>query len=343
MDCINLAIVGYGNIAKTHALAVQAANIKLKLPFELRITHIVTSRPNDVYLPGATITDDLQSVLNNPKVHFIDICSVNKDHLATIYACIDAQKAIYCEKPLSDNCADALKAFEAVEKSGLVNSTALMFRYIPCIHMLKEALEQNELGSIIDFYAPYYHKSYLSEQKRNSWRTKAPSGGGALLDLGVHMMDLLRLVFGEVRSIQHDKIVHFAGVEVDEICKSKLVMQSGVRGQTTSARLYAQQKQQMEIEVFCEKGSFKADVTRPYELLINYADGSSLIRKPDPNAAYAKQYPPEGAGLNFHFDGHVAAIVDIAKKVYGLPSSDYMPDFKQAYLSQLLTADDFSL
>jgi predicted dehydrogenase len=337
MDKINIAIVGYGGIAKTHALAMNAANIRNNLPFTLNLSHVVTARKDSVFVPNATICGSIDEAIKNGEIDIIDICSVNNAHLQSVEKALQFGKAIYCEKPLAGVIGDAKRIRDLAEDKGAVTGTPLVFRYLPCARLLKQELEKKTLGDVITFKALYYHKSYLNPAKRTSWRAGADAGGGALLDLGIHMLDAIRVLFGEAKTITHNKRIHFENVAYDEICLSELEMASGIQGSMECARVFAQKKQQIEITVFCENGSFKCDFTTPYELEINDFSSGTRYQKPAKDNVFTKYFAGEGEALNFHIDAHIACLSDFARKVYDGSDSGYGADFNEAYLSQLLT------
>jgi predicted dehydrogenase len=337
MDRLNIALVGYGNIAKTHALAISAANILYNLPFAMNLSHIITSRKESVAVPNAIVCGRFEEAMAAGEIDIIDICSVNSAHLRSIETALKYNKAIYCEKPLAGTIEEAKRAVALAEEKDAITGVPLVFRYLPCLRMLKRETENKTLGNIIEFKAVYYHKSYLSPAKRKSWRAGTDAGGGALLDLGIHMLDAVRVVLGEVKIIAHRKNIHFKEVSVDEICYSALEMESGIRGSMECSRVFAQKKQQLEITVFCENGSYRCNFNKPYVLEINAFDGGTTYMKPQSGDEFMNYYASESMALNFHIDAHIACLADFARKVYDRSESGFGADFNQACLSQLLT------
>ena len=124
MKKINFAIIGYGGIAKTHALAVYDANIRFSLPYELNLTHIVTREPKNISISGVKNVTDIEEVLADDEVHFIDICTPNDSHFDIVKKAAQYGKAIYCEKPLSSNYNDAMEMAKIVKENNIINSVA---------------------------------------------------------------------------------------------------------------------------------------------------------------------------------------------------------------------------
>jgi predicted dehydrogenase len=180
---INYSIIGFGGIAKTHAISTYIANLTLNLPYSVSLRNVVTRKPLNFLIPGSENTTSLEDVLEGSDIHFVDVCTPNDSHKNIILKALEYNKAIYCEKPLASNFKDALEITNAVNSSGVKNAVALMYRFMPAVRLIKEALEYNLIGDIIDFKIKLFHKSYLNQNKKGSWRTRVESGGGALLDL----------------------------------------------------------------------------------------------------------------------------------------------------------------
>lgn len=333
-ETINIAIVGFGNIAKSHYLGAQCANVRMDLPFNINISHIISKRselngPNNepVY---PTIKAAIESGV---PIDVIDICNVNDLHFDCIKEAVEHGIPIYCEKPLTDNLTDSEAALELAKKSNLLTGVPFIFRYIPAVHLLKEALEQNVLGPVIEFKSTFYHDSYLNEVKRQSWRVKKSCGGGASIDLSIHFVDLMRFIFGDISSADTKTKIHFPNIDNDEVSFTNLSFESGVTGSIETSRIFNQRQCENKIEVFCEKGSFCCDLLRPYELEINHFKGNTVIQR----SASEKimQYAiPEGASLNYHQDGHTACIADMARKVYDQSHSGFGATFLDAFIAQ---------
>lgn len=334
---INIAIVAYGKIAKIHILAAYMANLKLDLPFELRVTHIITSRPEAVKLSNVAIYSSLKEALEIDKnIDIVDICNINEAHYKDIITAFEYKKAIYCEKPLTDNLEKTEDIYKLIQNSNIINGVPLIFRYLPCIHMLKRELSKKRFGEIIRFESKYYHSGYLDKSKRDTWRTKKSSGGGASIDLGIHMIDCIRYIFGEPMESENLSVTYFKDTETDEIYSSKLRFKNGSIGELTASRVFYQQKQSIYIEVFCERGSFLCEFNEPYILKCNDFYGSTEYKKPESSDDFMKYMVDECNSTSFHQDAHMCCLADFARKVFGIENGNYYADFKQAYITQKL-------
>lgn len=331
---IKIAIVGFGKIAKTHAMSIYCANLRMDLPFRLKLSHIVTSRPEDIKLDDVKLCTSLEEALD--EVDVVDICNINQAHLESIKKAAESNKAIYCEKPVGSTIEEAKDACDIAKENDVLNGVAFMYRYLPSVHLLKNALDEKRLGEIIAFEMKYYHNGYLSDAKRQSWKTSKEAGGGALLDLGIHMIDLVKFIFGEVEKATHQKSIHFSDVSVDEYSYTRFKIKTGVEGTLVCSRVFTSKIHQPELKVYCEKGSLNIYFSDPYDLEIIYQDGSSAVLRADKNEEFMKYCANGTSGLDFHTEAHMVCLCDFMRKVYDGKSSGFGSDFRDSYKAQIL-------
>ena len=122
MKKINFAIIGFGGIAKTHSLAVYDANLRYSLPYELNLKYIVTREPMTSPISGVINVTDIEDVLKDEEIDFIDICTPNNVHFENVVKAVKYGKAIYCEKPLATNLKDAIEMARLVKENNIKNS-----------------------------------------------------------------------------------------------------------------------------------------------------------------------------------------------------------------------------
>lgn len=332
MKKINFAIVGYGGIAKTHALGVYDASIRLSLPFELNLTHIVTRKPINSPISGVKNVTNIEEVLADKEVHFIDICTPNDSHLEIVKKAAQYGKAIYCEKPLSSNYKDAMEMAKIVKENNIINSVALVYRFMPAISLLKRELVKERIGQIIDFKVRTYHDSYLNEKKKGSWRTGKNSGGGALLDLGVHLIDMIQFTIGDIEKVEPRTRIYFADrTEVDEIANCDFTLKGGVRGSLEVSRIFTERNLTDDFVVYGTKGSIKVNFNNPYEVEIyNYESNSTEIKNVAAGDILLKYYADKRNSLGFFQNCHTASLVNFANKLYNNSGEGIDASFEEA-------------
>lgn len=336
MRKINFAIIGYGGIAKTHALAVYDANLRFSLPYELNLTYIVTRKPINFPISSVKNVTDIEEVLKDKEVHFIDICTPNDSHYEIVKKTVQYGKAIYCEKPLSSNGNDAMEMAKIVKENNIINSVALVDRFMPALSLLKRELEKETIGEIIDFKVRTYHDSYLNEKKKGTWRTEKKSGGGALLDLGVHLIDMIQFTIGNIEEVEPKTRIYFVErSEVDEIANCDFTLKGGVHGSLEVSRIFTEREQTDDYVVYGTKGSIKVNFNNPYEIEIyKYESNSTEIKNVAAGDNLLKYFADKRSSLGFFQNCHTASLINFANKIYNNSSDGIDANFDDALKCQ---------
>jgi predicted dehydrogenase len=136
---------------------------------------------------------DYEEVLKLDELDAISVCLPNAMHMPVTVAALEAGKHVLCEKPLAANANQAAKMVEAAEKSGKILAMSLNFRYQGKALTAKKLIEAGELGEI------YYAKTAMLRNNaipKGWFHVKERSGGGPLLDLASHMLDVTWWLMG---------------------------------------------------------------------------------------------------------------------------------------------------
>jgi predicted dehydrogenase len=136
---------------------------------------------------------DYEEMLKLDELDAISVCLPNVMHRPATVAGLEAGKHVLCEKPLATNAKEAAMMVEAAEKSGKTLAMALNFRYMGTSLTAKKLIEAGELGDI------YYAKTAMLRNNaipRGWFHVKEKSGGGPLLDLAAHVLDVTWWLMG---------------------------------------------------------------------------------------------------------------------------------------------------
>jgi len=120
-------------------------------------------------------------------------------HEEMALASFAAGKHVLCEKPLSNSVASCRRILDAARASGKTLAVGFNHRYYPSIKFLKTAIDEGRIGTIDHLRVFGGHDGLANF--RAEWMYKGSSGGGAMMDVGIHMTDLTRYVLGEVREV----------------------------------------------------------------------------------------------------------------------------------------------
>jgi predicted dehydrogenase len=277
-----IGMIGYGGIGRVHALAYRSLPYHYGLPLAaVRIAGVATSRRATAQAAAAEIgcdfwTDDYRELLARPEIDIVDICVPNHMHAEIVEAAAAAGKHIYCEKPLAMDVAEAQQIAAAVRAAGVNSQLTFHFRFFPAIQRAQQLVAGGFLGRVFSFRGRYYRSSYIDPQKPLSWRQqKAIAGGGALFDIGSHILDLLYALLGEFASVQAtlDTLIRerpvaagaaeMASVDVDDIALLHLRTRDGVLGLVEVSRMGTGLTNDLSFEIFGELGAIRFNAVDP--------------------------------------------------------------------------------
>ena len=145
-------------------------------------------------------------------INAVYISSANSNHYQQVIEAAKAGKHVLCEKPLAMTSLEAEQMVKACEQNNVQLSVNYVYRFHPLILKAKEIIDKQMLGKIISMNLNFN----IDAPPGSNFRfDKKQSGGGALRDLGTHMIDLLRYFGGEIVSINGalDNIIYKSEVE----------------------------------------------------------------------------------------------------------------------------------
>jgi predicted dehydrogenase len=145
----------------------------------------------------------------------------------TAIAALRAGKHVLCEKPLGLTTEDAREVVSAAESNHRMLTPGFNYRFYPGFQAAARALEAGAVGKLTHIRAELGHGARPGYEKE--WKTsKALCGGGALLDPGVHFIDLIRFYAGEIRSGSANLVRSFWDIDVEDNAFVHFQTESGV-------------------------------------------------------------------------------------------------------------------
>jgi predicted dehydrogenase len=186
MAKIKVAVVGAG-IGKVHLQGYQAhpqAEVVALCDLNQGLARQVATEFN---VPQ--VFDDLTQMLRAVPLDAISVCVPNKFHLPVVVECLQAGVNVLCEKPLARTAAEGKKMVAAAEAAGKLLMVQFNNRYRPESALLKQYADSGELGEVYFARAGWIRRNGIPGW--GSWFTQREmAGGGPLIDLAVHMLDL---------------------------------------------------------------------------------------------------------------------------------------------------------
>ncbi len=197
MNKTKIAIIGVGNISEYHVRGYLASG-KAELYAFCDINEQRLQYMGEKYGVTRLYTDAQQMLDALPEIEAVSVCTWNSAHAPCAIAALRSGKHVLCEKPMAINAEDALKMQRAAEKNGKLLMIGFVRRFGDDCATVQNLTEAGAMGEI------YYAKAaYL---RRNGapggwFGDKSRSGGGPLVDLGVHIIDLARYLMGRPKAV----------------------------------------------------------------------------------------------------------------------------------------------
>jgi len=200
---------GAGMIAKVHAFCHRNLDLFYDPPAaRTTLVGVCTSRAETAEAARRRFgfefaTTDYRRLLDRDDIHVVHCAAPNHLHRDFVSDALAAGKHVYCEKPLAASLADA-EAIRtaALEAPGSRLGMVFQNRFIPATIRARQLVDEGFLGRIMTFRAEFLHSGYEDPSKPKTWRISKPeSGGGALYDLGSHVIDLAASLVGEITGV----------------------------------------------------------------------------------------------------------------------------------------------
>ena len=194
-----MGIIGAGWPGQQHARAIRAGKSAL-------LQACAEADPGRAaefkkYFAPRKIYTDYHDLLGNPGVDAVVICLPNFLHFPATLAALEADKHVLCEKPPTLNSAEMKVLQKEAEKRGLIYFFSRQFRFTPAMRTARELIAGGKLGKVY-FAEAVWVRSRGTPSGLGGWFTeKKRSGGGALIDIGIHALDSAWYLMGTPRPV----------------------------------------------------------------------------------------------------------------------------------------------
>ena len=153
-----------------------------------------------------------EALAADPEVDAIYIATPHPLHFENAMLCLNAGKAVLCEKPFTMNAAEAETVMAAAERRGLLLMEAMWTRLLPHIRLAKELVEDGSLGELRTLHADF---GFRCDGNVSGRLLNPELGGGALLDVGVYTASLANMLFGPPLEVKALSRIGKTGVDED--------------------------------------------------------------------------------------------------------------------------------
>lgn len=272
---------------------------------------------------GARLHSDAAALAADPAVEAVYVATPNHLHRPAVEAAARAGKPVLCEKPMAATLPEAVAMAAACEAGGLLYGTAFDQRHHPAHRAIRDALRAGLIGkpaAIRIVYACWVGADWSAEAGRENWRVDAAkAGGGALIDLAPHGLDLVEFLAGEpladIRALTQTRIQGYA---VDDGAALVGLTESGVLASLHVAYNCPEALPRRRLEIVGSAGQITAENTMGQDPggTVRFTDGrtgeSRPLPVPDADVSpFTRQIVAFGAALRSGDAGEFSAARDL--------------------------------
>ena len=191
---MRFGVVGAGAIGQLRIKALSnAEGCELTAIADLDIARARAAAPSR----DTGVFDDYQQMLESDAIDAVVVSTPPQFHEEMVTHALEAGKHVLCEKPLSNSVNGCRRMIEVSSRTGKVLATGFNMRFYPAFQFMKQTIDSGVIGELDNVRGFAGHVG-LSEFK-SSWEyDRSIVGGGALMDIGIHMIDLTQYLLGDV-------------------------------------------------------------------------------------------------------------------------------------------------
>jgi len=207
---LNVAIIGCGLIGQKRAKALGDAKLTVACDALIDRAKSLAACPTTT-----TTTTDWREAITRPDVDIVIVATTNESLATIALGAIEAGKHVLIEKPAARNVDEIDPLIEAAKKNGVIVRAGFNHRYHPALRKAREIVDSGALGDLMFVRGRYGHGGRVGYEKE--WRANpALSGGGELIDQGVHVIDLARWFLGDFTTVDGFAATYFWQMPVDD-------------------------------------------------------------------------------------------------------------------------------
>ena len=194
---IRIGYIGAGNICRAHMQASKKLDVTMYGVFD--VIHAAAEAVAKEY-GIARHYDDLGKMLGDADLDAVVVGTPNKFHAEHAIACLEAGKHVLLEKPMAMNAVECDQIIRAKQKSGKVLLMGMLNRYKASSGAIKQVIDSGACGQIYSGQTYWFRRRGIPGF--GSWfTTKSMAGGGGMIDIGVHMLDLALYFMGFPKAV----------------------------------------------------------------------------------------------------------------------------------------------
>lgn len=225
---IRFGILGCGMIADFHAAAIGALE-NAQLVGVADASCKKAEQFADKYAVKAYT--DYEDMLQDACIDAVCICTPNGYHAENAITALQAKKHVVLEKPMAIHTADAQRIIKACKENDRLLTVVSQLRFSEDVGRVKQLLAENAFGKLVFCNLSMKYWRDPAYYAAGVWKgTKALDGGGALMNQGIHGVDLLLYIAGDAKVLGAKTQTVFHDIEVEDTAVAMLEFENGCVG-----------------------------------------------------------------------------------------------------------------
>jgi predicted dehydrogenase len=369
---VTVAVIGAGMAGQAHAFGYRNATMHPDLAdVDVRLSAIVDVNPGLACSVAsrygfAAATTDIDAVLGDDAIDGVSLALPNFAYAEVIPRLIAAGKHVLAEKPLGRSAAEALRFATAADAAGLVHSVGFSWRRLAAVEAIAQIVSSGGIGDLWHATAWYLTDYASTPTTPLSWRyDREEAGGGAIVDVGAHVLAVLEHVTGPIRRVvaADARILiperpvpagpvvghgpaggtgEMGPVSTDDVTTMIVELAGGGSAQVTVSRIATGVPNSLGFQVIGSQGSVWFDSARPDEFLLYQrsvaapeSNGPRLVTvgPEQPSFAHTIPMPARGVGSGYGA-AFVAQAQDFVAAILG--RRKVVADFWTGYQTMLV-------
>jgi predicted dehydrogenase len=249
-------------------------------------------------------TTDWREVIARGDIDIIHVCTPNSLHAEQVLAALAAGKHVYCDKPLCTGRPEADAIAASLIGARSTHQMVLHNRFFPATLRAKQLVEEGAIGEVLSLRGAYLHSGSVDPGAPLKWKLSAElGGGGVLLDLGSHLLDLAQHLAGPLRVEACSTHIAFAErpdpsdpakrlpVEAEDTAVLVVRAGNGALGHLEASKIATGAMDELSLEVSGTRGALRFNLMQP-DYLWYYDQTERPARRGWRGLPTMQAYPP---------------------------------------------------
>ncbi len=258
MNKINVGIIGIGRMGITHFSIINShPNVGIKAVADTSSLILSIMKK---YITGLNVYDDYNKLFENEILDAVIICTPPNLHFPIVKKAGEKGVHVFCEKPFTTDKKKASELTRLFEQNKLINQVGYVNRFNDIFRTVKQYLDKGIIGKVVLFKSEMYSRTITKSDESKTWRDSREKGGGAVIDMAAHAIDLVNFLIGKPDKVTGSSLTSIFSKNVEDAVNATFLYKNGISGTINvnwSDESY--RKPTNKIEILGSKGKILAD------------------------------------------------------------------------------------